>query len=457
MNISPFALGLMTSLLMSIASTAQASPDFSLPERVLAWGSNSHGQTIVPPVPGAGLLGKYTRVACGRWHSAAVTNDGQLVAWGRNDAGQCNVPTVVSPVANVSAGGFHTLALLDNGDVVAWGRNTDGQCDVPALPSGTVYVEVAAGGYHSVARRSDGEVVAWGQNHNGQCNVVPLPWYTTYTGIAAGLLHTVARRGDSKLKAWGSNGFGQCDVPVNPGGGNYTTEIACGLFHSMIRRNDGLIEAWGSNSDGQTEVPALPAGLTYTRMAAGAAHSVALRSDGSVVAWGRNVEGQCDVPTGVNFVWVYSGGNLTAGGNHTMARSNPPMASATSFGVGCPASQPLMLTSNLPILGTDWTLLASNLEAPAGNPIAAFVFGTEAIFPGVELSAIGAHGCKVFTNANLLTILGAPAAPGSSSVIAVPNSAALFGFTLTAQAAAPSSSTAAGFSTSNGLTAIVGY
>ena len=462
MNNLTSAFVLLATLSLTAGARSQQTPDMELPEEVLSWGADNYGQSTVPavPAPTASASNKFKRVSAGRWHSAAVTNDGQLLAWGRNDAGQCNVPSANGKFVNVSAGGWHTVALMDDGSAVAWGRNTDGQCNVPALPSGMKYVEVVAGGYHSVGRRSDGSVVAWGQNHVGQCNVPSLPNNTYFAEIDAGMLHTVARLTSSKIKAWGSNQFGQCNVP-EPVSGVYTTQVAAGAFHSMVRRSDGSIEAWGSNSNGQTDVPALPAGLQYTVMDGGEAHSVALLSDGSVAAWGRNVEGQCDVPSGVQFVWAYTGDNLTAGGNHTMGRTNMAMANLESFGVGCPASQPLTLSSSMPSLNSTWELFASNVESSSTFSAAVFVFGTSAISSGVGLSANAAEGCSGYTTADIQYVIGMPLTTSAAGIYAcpcpIPNNPALVGFAITVQASAPSSSTSIGFATSNGLTAVVGY
>src|SRR5262245_64492782 len=51
----------------------------------------------------------------------------------------------------VAAGAHHTVALRSDGNVVAWGNNNSGQCNVPALPPGLSYVEVAAAGNNSLA------------------------------------------------------------------------------------------------------------------------------------------------------------------------------------------------------------------------------------------------------------------------------------------------------------------
>jgi hypothetical protein len=49
----------------------------------------------------------------------------------------------------VDAGGRdHSLGLKSDGTIVAWGRNNDGQCDVPA-PNAD-FVALAGGGYHSL-------------------------------------------------------------------------------------------------------------------------------------------------------------------------------------------------------------------------------------------------------------------------------------------------------------------
>ena len=57
----------------------------------------------------------------------ALKSDGTLVAWGRNDFGQLNVPLRVSEVVAIDVGYFHTLALKSDGTVVSWGNNSVGR------------------------------------------------------------------------------------------------------------------------------------------------------------------------------------------------------------------------------------------------------------------------------------------------------------------------------------------
>ena len=90
------------------------------------------------------LLGKtVTAIAAAQGHTVALTSDGKVFAWGRNDMGQLGDDTTANsttPVAvnmsgallgktvtAIAAGGFHTVALTSDGKVFAWGYNNAGQ------------------------------------------------------------------------------------------------------------------------------------------------------------------------------------------------------------------------------------------------------------------------------------------------------------------------------------------
>jgi hypothetical protein len=88
--------------------------------------------------------------------------------------------TSISNIVSVSAGGEHSMALSADGAVWIWGRNNLGQLGngtnadsrVPMqadLP-GTARV-IEAGDSHSVAELSDGRVFSWGSNASGQLGV----------------------------------------------------------------------------------------------------------------------------------------------------------------------------------------------------------------------------------------------------------------------------------------------
>ncbi|MCM2274391.1 MAG: immunoglobulin domain-containing protein [Candidatus Didemnitutus sp.] len=103
-------------------------------------GLGEHG-VMTPP---AGLAGVRTASSM-ESHVVALRDDGTIVAWGYNLAGQANVPDGLQDVVAVAAGSGHSLALRADGAVVRWGRETE---LMPAdLPEG---VAIAAGASHSL-------------------------------------------------------------------------------------------------------------------------------------------------------------------------------------------------------------------------------------------------------------------------------------------------------------------
>jgi alpha-tubulin suppressor-like RCC1 family protein len=43
------------------------------------------------------------------------------------------IPANLTQVIQVAAGASHAIAIKQNGDIVAWGDNTYGQCDIPKI------------------------------------------------------------------------------------------------------------------------------------------------------------------------------------------------------------------------------------------------------------------------------------------------------------------------------------
>ncbi|KAL4144597.1 hypothetical protein PRNP1_013726 [Phytophthora ramorum] len=151
---------------------------------VVAFGKNDHGQLgldsasepvlqptrLAPPLDRAVV----PQLSCGYHHTAVVTEGGAVYTFGRNDYGQLGLghklhmahPTPVESlsrmrITQVACGCYHTLALSDDGKVYPFGRNNHGQLGletsmdclspqlISALRNKTV-IKVAAGFYHSV-------------------------------------------------------------------------------------------------------------------------------------------------------------------------------------------------------------------------------------------------------------------------------------------------------------------
>lgn len=87
-----------------------------------------------------GLSGRVTAFACGAFHSAAVVEGGELYTWGKGEWGMLghrtigdeHRPRVVellrhTRVVAVSCGGWHTAAITESGEVFAFGRGEYGR------------------------------------------------------------------------------------------------------------------------------------------------------------------------------------------------------------------------------------------------------------------------------------------------------------------------------------------
>src|SRR5207253_11156506 len=70
---------------------------------------------------------RFTRIAAGEYHSLALQSNGTLVAWGSNSSGQTNVPSGLGRVVALAAGDNFSLALKADGTIAAWGDNASGQ------------------------------------------------------------------------------------------------------------------------------------------------------------------------------------------------------------------------------------------------------------------------------------------------------------------------------------------
>ena len=236
-------------------------------------------------------------VSAGANHALVLKADGTVVAWGRNNSGQTNVPAGLGGVVQVSAGSDHSVAVRSNGTLVGWGSNSYAQCTGPTVipvvtkPDGSLLTPVdlignataaAAGGRMTAVLRADGTVTVLGDVRYSNAVNVPVG-LAGVTAVAAGEHHVVALKADGTVVAWGDNpnqNYGQAVVPAGLSG---VVAIAAGFAHTLALKSDGTVVAWGNNGQGQCNVPASLNGVVA--ITAGSASSYALKADGTAVGW----------------------------------------------------------------------------------------------------------------------------------------------------------------------------
>jgi alpha-tubulin suppressor-like RCC1 family protein len=258
---------------------------------VVGWGDDTAGQMTIPAD-----VTQVTALAAGLYHSLALRSDDQVIAWGANDYGEGRQPADATNVLAIAAGYYHNLALREDGRVLGWGAganeflHTFPHYQQAVVPAGATNITaIAAGGYHSLALRANGTVLPWGLNNEGQLNIPASA--TNVMAIAAGHGHNLVLKSNGTLVAWGNNLYGSTNVP--PAATNIIAIAAAG-WHCLALRGDGVVFGWGWTNSGQAVVPS---GLRNVRsLAAGRFHSLALKNDGTVIGWGQNTSGQSAPP-----------------------------------------------------------------------------------------------------------------------------------------------------------------
>lgn len=299
---------------------------------VMSWGSGSggrlgHGDTVTRYSPEriAGVE-DVVQVGAGRLHSLVLLEDGSVLAWGHGPDGQLgdgsgsflsSSPVEVSDITSaiqVSAGSRHSLALLDNGTIMAWGANNAGELGLGdnderlepvAVPGISDAVHVSAGDRFTLAVLGNGTVMAWGSGSNGKL---------------------------------GHGTHSSTDSPVQVIGLDDAVAVSAGLDHSLALLENGTVMAWGSGDNGahglgdeedRFEPESVPGLTTVTAVSAGWDNNMALLDDGRVMVWGNNHRGQLGlgdvtnrlVPTESGLTGIIA---ISAGNTYSLVAKSEP-------------------------------------------------------------------------------------------------------------------------------------
>jgi alpha-tubulin suppressor-like RCC1 family protein len=157
---------------------------------IWAWGANGDGElgdgtydNQSRPVAVTGITNAVA-VSSGYSHTLALLSDGTVWGWGANWSGQLGDGTgprdSVTPVqavgisnaASIACGAFHSLALTKDGILYGWGEDFDGELADPAqnkqplpipLAQITNGISISGGAYSTAVLTSDGTIYTWGQ------------------------------------------------------------------------------------------------------------------------------------------------------------------------------------------------------------------------------------------------------------------------------------------------------
>ncbi|MBR0088413.1 MAG: hypothetical protein IJP94_01095, partial [Clostridia bacterium] len=227
-------------------------------------------------------------VAAGDSHVLAVTNDGNVYAWGDNTKGKLGIggttaatyPTLVkgiggtgnlSGIERVAAGAVNSAAIGADGVVYVWGDNTYGQKGIELKASQSTSTSAQYSEYPAYTVKG----ASAGDNVDGALN--------DFIDITITDRTISALRRDGNVFSWGDCTYGQIGkgldnealAPTQAAAaaiiGDSITDylrniidLSSGSNHILALRDNGEVYAWGSNSNNQLGIDrtVIPDGAT---------------------------------------------------------------------------------------------------------------------------------------------------------------------------------------------------
>ncbi|HEX3828734.1 MAG TPA: hypothetical protein VHV82_15830 [Sporichthyaceae bacterium] len=350
----PTSIPGLTSSAALIAVSGQSSCAISTGDAVVCWGANpGNGRTdfntpqpyplapvyVRPPAPNSGT--NFATVAAGDDHACAITKAGAVLCWGANTYGQLGngtktssttpvaVTGLTSGVVSIGAGLGFTCAITSDGAVHCWGRDDYGMLgngtttasSVPVTVSGAANMRtVSAGTGTACAVSAAGGVSCWGDNGSGELGdagsepnsataVAVSGLGSGVRKVSVGSLATCALLNIGGLKCWGDGFYGELatrlqaassNVPVDIAGfTSGVADVAVGYEHVCAVRTVGTVACWGQNDQGEDTGPNsinyspidVPGLSNVAAISGNGPTTCALTTPGGVFCWGAEALG----------------------------------------------------------------------------------------------------------------------------------------------------------------------
>ena len=108
-------------------------------------------------------MGRIVDIAATASTMAAVNDEGRVFVWGNiSSYGENLLPQTDSKIVSIQGGRYHYTALTENGEVLAWGANFYKQAQVPDKIKATSIKALFTGFYQNYAVNDDGKILTWG-------------------------------------------------------------------------------------------------------------------------------------------------------------------------------------------------------------------------------------------------------------------------------------------------------
>ena len=338
---------------------------------VYSCGSNHRGQlglgdfenrnkfTVIPETRGLGIQ----LVACRNDFVFAVSKAKETYCWGGGGVGPIGLDSrserakfespqkvkhlVDEDIVRVAIGSNHVCAVSECGDVYAWGEGRNGclgngqsenQIVPDLVPTFTEKIHVqaiSAGEMHTCALSNKGDVHSFGHIANGRLglgcfddkdlidfsvpHIIHFPFNQKIRLVACGAEHSIAV-GQSHIYSWGSGDGGRLGhgdygdrwqpTEITALSGETIVDISCGTWHSAcivsvppMKKDRGWLFTWGSGVNGQlgqadVSISIKPNLVKYfcnenillRKIVCGSHHNAAITCHHELFTWGSNLD-----------------------------------------------------------------------------------------------------------------------------------------------------------------------
>lgn len=312
------------------------------PGDVYGWGDNAFGQLGI--VNDISLLfsrpilistANVVQVACGRQHSAFLTDEGKVYTFGLNYYGNLGIgnpgdriynPTPVPlpyKISKIICGYVHTIFVTTDGLCYGCGSNYQGQLGlvniptfrearlIPHLPS----IIDGAASDHSALLTANGEVYVSGSNDQGELGLGDVITGTNFTKIsdlpkiiqvACGPSTTLFLTSEGQIYGCGYGKYlGLGNLPITTPQRLFSltniSSLACGTYHNIAVDIFGTAYTWGDNYNGQLGLgdnrdrltpTILPEFHNIAQVTCGSNFTIIITIDGEMYTWGNNISSQ---------------------------------------------------------------------------------------------------------------------------------------------------------------------
>ncbi|PVD35390.1 hypothetical protein C0Q70_02352 [Pomacea canaliculata] len=255
---------------------------------------------------------------CNACHCVAITEEGKVYTWGRNEKGQLgvsdinrrDVPTKVDllesfNIVAAACGKNHTLFLTDRGKVLATGDNKMGQlgignqtqqvpCPMQVKYKGPPIRRIACGGEFSMISDINGNLYSFGCPEYGQLGHNTDGKYFVTSNKMEYKCEMTPRKVNVFIEK-------NRDGHITPVTDVDVREIACGLNHTLIIDSKKRIFSWGFGGYGrlghaEPKDELVPRMLKFfdgpnrgaTQIQCGSSFSMAVGEHGAMFFWGQS-------------------------------------------------------------------------------------------------------------------------------------------------------------------------